>query len=362
MGVPVDLYLEGSDQHRGWFHSALLTAMATRGAAPYRAVLTHGFVLDGQGRAMSKSVGNVVAPEEIMKKYGADILRLWVASADYREDVRLSAEILAGLAEGYRKIRNTIRWALGNLDGFDPATQEVPVAEMEPIDRWAVARLADWVAKVKKSYQDYEFHIAYHATMQFCAVELSAQYFDIIKDRLYTAKKDGQPRRSAQTVLHLIAGDLVRMLAPVLSFTAEEAWSFLPAPATKSVFYAGFPERRRPPDADALEARYGRLLVLREVVQKALEQARQAKLIGSGLEAMVTVRAEGDDLALLESAKAELPVVFIVSKVLLERGPLAAEVARAPGLKCARCWGFFEDVGKDARHPEVCAKCAKALP
>src|SRR5512142_743535 len=228
MGVPVDLYLEGSDQHRGWFHSSLLTSMATRDAAPYRAVLTHGFVLDGQGRAMSKSVGNVVAPDQIIKKYGADILRLWVASTDYRDDVRVGDEILAGLAEGYRKIRNTIRWALGNLDGFDPAQDAVPVAEMEDIDRWAVARLADWVAKVKKAYQDYEFHIAYHATTQFCAVELSAQYFDIIKDRLYTAKRGGKPRRSAQTALYLVAGDLVRMLAPVLSFTAEEAWGFLP--------------------------------------------------------------------------------------------------------------------------------------
>ena len=362
MGVPVDLYLEGSDQHRGWFHSSLLTAMAIRDGAPYRAVLTHGFVLDGQGRAMSKSIGNVVAPEEIMKKYGADILRLWVASADYRDDVRVGDEILSGLAEAYRKIRNTIRWALGNLHGFDPATQSVPVEEMEPIDRWAVARLADWGAKVKKAYADYEFHLAYHATVQLCSVELSAQYFDIIKDRLYTARKDGKPRRSAQTALHLVAGDLVRMLAPVLSFTAEEAWGFLPEPPdADSVFYAGFPERARPTDAEALEARYGRLFQVREVVQKALEEARKAKLIGSGLDAMVTVRAEGEELAFLEGAAPELPAVFIVSKVLLERGPLSATVARAPGTKCARCWGFFEDVGKDPRHPEACAKCAAAL-
>jgi isoleucyl-tRNA synthetase len=361
MGLPVDLYLEGSDQHRGWFHSSLLTSMATRGAAPYRAVLTHGFVLDGQGRAMSKSVGNVVAPEEIIKKYGADILRLWVASADYRDDVRVGDEILGGLAEGYRKIRNTIRWALGNLDGFEPQRDAVPVAEMPPIDRWAMARLADWVAKVKRAYAEYEFHLAYHATIQLCAVELSAQYFDIIKDRLYTAKRDGRERRSAQTVLHAVAGDLVRLLAPVLSFTAEEAWSFLPAPRAESVFYAGFPERARPADADALEARYARLFEVRAVVQKALEEARRAKLIGSGLEARVTVRAEGDELELLEAARAELPTLFIVSKVALEKGPLAAEVAKAPGTKCARCWGWFEDVGSDARHPDVCAKCAAAL-
>jgi isoleucyl-tRNA synthetase len=362
MGVPVDLYLEGSDQHRGWFHSSLLTSMAVRGSAPYQAVLTHGFVLDAQGKAMSKSLGNTVAPDEVMKKYGADILRLWVASTDYRDDVRLGGEILAGLAEGYRKIRNTVRWALGNLDGFDPATQSVPVEEMEAIDRWAVSRLVEWEAKVKQAYADYEFHLAYHATVQLCAVELSAQYFDIIKDRLYTARKDGQPRRSAQTALHLIAGDLLRLLAPVLSFTAEEAWGFLPEPpAEDSVFYAGFPERTRPADAAALEARYERLFAVRGVVQKALEEARRAKLIGSGLEAQVTVRAEGDELAFLEANRAELPTLFIVSKVLLASGPLSAEVAKAPGTKCARCWGFYEDVGKDARHPELCGKCAAAL-
>ncbi len=365
MGVPVDLYLEGSDQHRGWFHSSLLTAMAIRDGAPYRQVLTHGFVLDGQGRAMSKSVGNVVAPEEIVKKYGADILRLWVASTDYREDVRVGDEILAGLAEGYRKVRNTVRWALGNLDGFDAATQTVAIEEMEPIDRWALARLAEWVAKVKQAYADYEFHVAYHATIQLCAVELSAQYFDIIKDRLYTARKDGKPRRSAQTALHLIAGDLVRMLAPILSFTAEEAWGFLPEPPdADSVFYAGFPERPRPADADALEARYAGLFAARVLVQKALEEARQQKRIGSSLEAMVTYRGPAAAIEELRRSEAELPAVFIVSRVALEEGEsdrAEVTVSPAPGRKCARCWGFHEDVGQDARHPEVCAKCAAAL-
>ncbi|HET9596850.1 MAG TPA: isoleucine--tRNA ligase [Anaeromyxobacteraceae bacterium] len=362
MGVPVDLYLEGSDQHRGWFHSSLLTGMAARGAPPYRAVLTHGFVLDAQGKAMSKSLGNTVAPEEILKKYGADILRLWVASTDYRDDVRVGDEILAGIAEGYRKIRNTVRWALGTLDGFDPAKDAVPVEEMEPIDRWAVARLADWVARVKQAYADYEYHLAYHATLQLCAVELSALYFDIIKDRLYTARRDGKPRRSAQTALHLVAGDLVRMLAPILSFTAEEAWGFLPEPPeADSVFYAGFPERPRPADAEALEARYGRLFGFRDTVKKALEEARQAKLIGKDLEAAVTLSARGDDLAFLRANAAELPVLFIVSGVELAEGATGAAVARAPGAKCPRCWGVYEDVGKDPRHPELCGKCAAAL-
>ena len=365
MGVPVDLYLEGSDQHRGWFHSSLIASMATRAAAPYRGVLTHGFVLDGQGRAMSKSVGNVVAPGEVIKKYGADVLRLWVASTDYRDDVRVGDEILAGLAEGYRKIRNTIRWALGNLDGFDPARDAVPVEELEPIDRWAVGRLAEWVAKVKRAYADYEFHLAYHATIQLCAVDLSAQYFDVIKDRLYTGRKDGKPRRSAQTALHLVAGDLVRMLAPVLSFTAEEAWGFLPgAPGVDSVFLAGFPDRPRPADADALDARYAGLLAARVPVQKALEQARREKRIGSGLEALVTYRAPAAALAPLREHLAELPTIFIVSRVVLEEsasGETEVVVAPAPGVKCARCWGFHEDVGRDPAHPDICGKCAAAL-
>jgi isoleucyl-tRNA synthetase len=361
LGVPVDLYLEGSDQHRGWFHSALLTGVAIRDAAPYEAVLTHGFVLDAQGKAMSKSLGNTVAPEEIMKKYGADILRLWVSAADYRDDVRIGDEIMAGLAEGYRKIRNTIRYMLGALDGFDPARDAVAQDELLPLDRWALARLAAWDEKVKAAYEDYEFHVAYHATMQFCAVELSALYFDVIKDRLYTWKKDGKERRSAQTVLWIVAQDVIRLLAPVLSFTATEAWGHLPGRPVESVFLAGLPARERPKDAEALEARYGRLFEVRALVQGKLEEARRAKLIGSGLEAMVTVSAEGEQLALLEEARAELPTLFIVSKVVLAKGPLSVQVARAPGVKCERCWIFAEDVGVDPKHPTLCAKCAGAI-
>jgi len=361
LGVPVDLYLEGSDQHRGWFHSSLLTGVAIRAKAPYEAVLTHGFVLDAQGKAMSKSLGNTVAPEEIIKKYGADILRLWVSASDYRDDVRIGEEIMAGLAEGYRKIRNTLRYLLGNLDGFDPAKHQVPVAEMEPIDRWALARLAAWDEKVKGAYEEYEFHVAYHATMQFCAVELSSIYFDVLKDRLYTAKRDGRARRSAQTALWIIAQDVMRLLAPILSFTAHEGWGYLPGRPAESVFLAGLPTRERPKDADALEAHYGKLFEVREVVQGKLEEARRAKLIGSGLEAMVTVRAEGEQRKLLEQAKAELPTLFIVSKVVLADGPLSAEVVRAPGQKCERCWVYAEDLGKNPAHPTVCGKCADAL-
>ncbi|HZY01974.1 MAG TPA: isoleucine--tRNA ligase [Anaeromyxobacteraceae bacterium] len=359
--VPVGLYLEGSDQHRGWFHSSLLTSMAVRGAAPYRAVLTHGFVLDGQGRAMSKSLGNTIAPEEIIKKYGAEILRLWVAASDYRDDVRVSLEILDGLAEGYRKIRNTLRWALGNLAGFDPARDALPLERLEPFDRWAYGRLQSWEEKVRQAYADYEFHLAYHATIELCSVDLSATWFDVIKDRLYTARADGPARRSAQTVLHLVAQDLTRLLAPVLSFTAHEAWQHLPGRPAESVFLAGLPERPRAADAEALEARYGRLLEVRAEVLRALEAARRDKLIGSGLEAMVTVAADGERLELLESARAELPALFIVSKVALGKGPPGVTVARAPGGKCERCWVFAEDLGADPAHPAICGKCADAL-
>jgi isoleucyl-tRNA synthetase len=296
-----------------------------------------------------------------VKKYGADILRLWVSASDYRDDVRVSEEILAGLAEGYRKIRNTVRYILGALADFDPAKDAVPVEELEPIDRWALAKLAAWDEKVTRAYEEYEFHLAYHATMQFCAVDLSALYFDIIKDRLYTWKKDGRPRRSAQTALHAIAVDVVRLLAPILSFTASEAWGYLPGRPAESVFLAGLPRRERPRDADALEARYGKLFEVRAVVQGKLEEARRAKLIGSGLEAMVTVRAEGEQRKLLEDARGELAALFIVSKVVLADGPLSAEVARAPGVKCERCWIYQEDVGNDPKHPTICGKCASAL-
>ena len=361
LGVPVDMYLEGSDQHRGWFHSALLTGVAIRGGAPYRSVLTHGFVLDGQGKAMSKSLGNVVAPEELIKKHGADVLRLWVAASDYRDDVRISDEIMNGLAEGYRKIRNTIRYALGAVDGFDPKAHAVPVERMEPLDRWAMARLAAWEEKVSAAYDASEFHVAYHATIQLCAVELSSLYFDIVKDRLYTARKDGPARRSAQTVLWAVAHDLCTVLAPVISFTASEAWEHLPGRPAESVFLAGLPRRERPADAAALEERYGALFEIRKAVQERLERARVAKLIGKSLEAAVTITAEGEQRRLLEAAGAELATLLIVSRVTLADGPFSVEVAVAPGQKCQRCWMQTEEVGQSAAHPALCRKCEAAI-
>jgi isoleucyl-tRNA synthetase len=284
-----------------------------------------------------------------------------VAASDYRDDVRISDEIMNGLAEGYRKIRNTIRYALGSCFDFDPARDAVPVAELEPIDRWMVARLAAWQEKVRAAYEGYEFHVAYHATMQLCAVELSALYFDVIKDRTYTFKAGGKARRSAQTVLWWVAHDLCTWLAPILSFTASEAWGELPGRPVPSVFLAGLVERARPADADALEARYAALFAVREAAQKALETARAAKQIGKSTEAALLIRAEGAQRALLEEARAELAALFIVSKVTLADGPLAVEVSPAPGVKCPRCWTFAEDTGRNAAHPELCGKCVTAL-
>jgi isoleucyl-tRNA synthetase len=275
--------------------------------------------------------------------------------------VRVGDEILSGLAEGYRKIRNTVRWALGNLADFDPSRDAVPVEALEPFDRWAYAKLVEWQDKVERAYADYEFHVAYHATMELVSVTLSSVYYDVVKDRLYTARKDGPPRRSAQTVLHWVAQDLLRLLAPVLSFTAHEAWGHLPGRPAGSVFEAGFPQRAAPADAGALLERYGRLLEIRGDVLKALEAARRDKLIGSGLEARVVLRAEGEVLARLRASAAELAALFIVSRVDLVEGPPQVTVERAPGEKCERCWIYAEDRGADPRHPTVCGKCAAAL-
>jgi isoleucyl-tRNA synthetase len=373
--LPVDLYLEGSDQHRGWFHSSLLVGVGTRDSSPYEACLTHGFVVDGQGRKMSKSVGNTVSPEQIIKQYGAEILRLWVASSDYRDDVRLSDQILKGLSEGYRKIRNTLRYALSNLYDFDPAQHPVADAQLLPLDRWAKARTADLVARVRKAYEAYEFHLVYHSVVDFCAMDLSAIYFDVLKDRLYTAKADSLTRRSAQTVLYRLTKDLLRVLAPVMSFTAEEAWAELPGQKAASVFLADFPEGSEAADPE-LTRTFDKLLAVRAAVQGLLEVARQAKVIGASLEARLTLHATDEARAFLQQHLHELPGYFIVSQVALvdeppEGGqPLSlgaafgapaqvwAKVDRALGQKCPRCWAWSQKVGEGT---EVCEKCQAAL-
>jgi isoleucyl-tRNA synthetase len=375
LGLPIDLYLEGSDQHRGWFHSSILVGVGTRDQSPYRSCLTHGFVVDGEGKKMSKSQGNTVAPDRLIKQYGAEILRLWVASSDYRDDVRLSEQILKSLVEGYRKIRNTVRFALSNLYDFDPTRDQIAPEELLPLDRWARSRLSELIQKVTRAYREYEFHIVYHAVVDFCAMDLSALYFDIIKDRLYTSKATGKARRSAQTVLHEIAANLLRELAPVMSFTAEEAWQLLPGHSEESVFLAGLPLGTEISVDPGLMALYESLFAIRSEVQKLLEVARRDKLIGSSLEARVVLAATGADRELLQRAAAELPALFIVSQVELVDSPSAemqplkvstpsgtielhAAVQRALGHKCPRCWTYAEEVGRD---DEICAKCRAAL-
>ncbi len=373
MGLPGDLYLEGSDQHRGWFQSSLLVSVASRGHAPYREVLTAGFVVDGEGRKMSKSIGNTVKPEKLIQQLGAEIVRLWVAAADYRDDVRLSESILRNLAEGYRKIRNTLRYALSNLYDFDPAKDAVPESELLPLDRWVLARLDDVVARVRRAYDEYDFHLVYHALVDFCGSDLSALHFDISKDRLYTWKATGHARRSGQTVLHRILLDVTRLLAPVTSFTAEEVWEHLPGRPAPSVFLAGLPQAtgRRDP---ALMETFDRLFSLRSAVQQQLEAARRDKLIGSSLEAKVVLHADAEGREFLVRHLRELPTLLIVSQVALEKeltermvrttaslpgaGHLGIEVRKADGAKCPRCWTYAPEVAAGA---DVCPKCQEAL-
>ncbi len=378
---PADLYLEGSDQHRGWFHSALLTAVTTDGRAPYKAVLTHGFVVDGAGKKMSKSAGNVVAPQDVIKQSGAEILRLWVSAQDYREDLRISREILDHLVEAYRKIRNTCRFLLSNLYDFDPATQAVPYDQLSEVDRWALGRLGELIPRVLGAYEAFEFHTVFHALNNFCSVDLSAVYLDILKDRLYTFHKNDRLRRGSQTVLLEALVGLTKLMAPILTFTAEEIWKMLPEAARRhaeqpSVHLASFP-KADPRWADQqLAQRWERLLAVRSVVQGALEQQRRAKVIGSSLEAQVLLSAEPKLHELLRQYESELPALFIVSQVKLGRVEKVAteghaasdpslgievDIKRAEGTKCERCWNYRSSVGASAPHPTLCDRCVGAL-
>ncbi|MDR1735896.1 MAG: isoleucine--tRNA ligase [Oscillospiraceae bacterium] len=357
---PADLYLEGGDQYRGWFQSSLLTAVATKDCkAPYRAVSTNGWVNDRDGNKMSKSKGNVLDPMAVCAQYGADILRLWVSSVDYHSDVFFSQETFKSLTEIYLKIRNTCRFLLGNLSDFDP---DSPCEELSEIDGWALTRLDALVGRVLESYEKYEYHTIFHAIHNFCVIDMSNFYLDIIKDVLYCERKDSPLRRGAQTVLYRVLDTLTRLVAPVLAFTSEEIWGFMShhkGTELESVLFNDMPEKGAY-SADwgaAKQAKWEKLAALRLEVNKALETARAAKVIGKSLEAAVTIRAEGEmyDL-LLENAKL-LPQVLIVSKVTLEKGAGAVEVGFAPGGKCERCWGYFEDLGTDPAHPTLCPRC-----
>lgn len=372
---PADMYLEGSDQHRGWFQSSLLTSVATEGKAPYRAVLTHGYVVDGEGRKMSKSVGNTVAPQEVIAQYGADIIRLWAASSDYKADIRISKEILKQLSEVYRKIRNTIRYILGNTNDFNYETDKVEFKDMLELDRWALMHMQLLKKEVSAAYESYDFHVLYHAIHNFCSIEMSSYYLDILKDRLYASyKADSFERRSAQTAMYEIMLDLVVMIAPVLSFTMEEVWQFMKKPASmpESVFMMPWPECKEEYIDEALESKWDNFIEIRSEITRVLEGARRAKTIGHSLDAKVELHATGEALAILRSVEGDLATLLIVSQAKLVEGlaggveatgreDLKVTVQAAEGEKCERCWIYSDTVGKDAEHPTVCARCAAAL-
>jgi isoleucyl-tRNA synthetase len=371
---PADLYLEGSDQHRGWFHSSLLASVGTRNRAPYKAVLTHGFVVDGNGHKMSKSLGNVIAPEEIIRQYGAEILRLWVSAEDYRDDIRISPDILKRLSEAYRRIRNTCRFLMGNLNDFDPGKDSVTYTEMLELDRFALHQLQELTQKVRTAYERFEFHRVYHALHNYCVVDLSAFYLDILKDRLYTSAPDGLMRRSAQTAVWQILTTLLKLMAPILSFTSEEAWWHLPHREGESVHAQLFPEVDETLRDSALDERWTEILLLRGEVARVLEVARQAKIIGHALDAEVKLALPRQVAERLAGQEELLRTVFIVSKVTLveasqlenptegvEMEGLLVEVLPAVGEKCERCWVRTETVGQFANHPKICHRCHGVL-
>jgi isoleucyl-tRNA synthetase len=388
---PADLYLEGSDQHRGWFHSALLTSIGTRGTSPYEAVLTHGFVVDGDGRKMSKSLGNVIAPQEVMDKYGAEILRLWVAGEDYREDIRISEEILKRLSEAYRRIRNTFRFILGNLHDFDPENDMVSYNDLTELDRLTLTRLTKLTERVGRAYEKYEFHTIYHSIHNFCTVDLSSFYLDIIKDRLYTFKAQSAGRRAAQTTIYSVLDHLVRLIAPVLVFTTDEAWGLMPGQRAESVHLSEMPKPKTEWLDEDLQEKWDLILKVKEVASRALEFARKDKIIGHSLDAKVAIfktdeltreemkklikveRSTEELKKFLSKEEAALKEILIVSQfavvdkqpggagVIKEFPGFGIAIAKADGEKCERCWNITPTVGKDEEHKTICERCLRAL-
>jgi isoleucyl-tRNA synthetase len=372
---PVDIYLEGSDQHRGWFHSSLLVSVAGRGVAPYRQVLTHGFFVDETGRKMSKSVGNVVAPQKVMQSLGADVLRLWVAATDYSGEMSVSDEILKRMSESYRRMRNTVRFLLGNMAGFDPARDALPVERLLDIDRWALARAARLQDEITEAYRNYEFHSIYQKVHNFCVVEMGSFWLDILKDRLYTMPAKSGGRRSAQTAMFHIAEAMVRWLAPILSFTAEEIWKYLPGPRDASVFFSTWWTLPGVSPDSAVD--WDAVIALKIDVSRELERLRAAGELGAPLEAAVDVyldeaqhcrmSALGDELRfVLITSQARLrpaserPATAVAAESVAKEGAwISVGVLEAP--KCARCWHRREDIGRDPRHPEICARCVTNL-
>ena len=376
---PADMYLEGSDQHRGWFQSSLLTAVASRHRAPYRIVLTHGFTVDGEGKKMSKSLGNTIAPEDVINKYGADIIRLWAISSDYSVDVRISEEILQQLVESYRKIRNTIRFILGNLNGFDPSKDIVSKEDMYKLDLWIMDRLQRLIKDVKYAYENWQFHIIAHKLLDFCNIDLSSFYLDIVKDRLYCSGPTTD-RKAAQTVLYHTLNAILAMLAPILVFTTEEAYSVFKdeilepsgVQYEESVHLLDFPAPDPEFIDDSLEEVWKTLIEVRKDVLKQIEVLRGEKIIGHSLEAEVSLYADDDTFKLLKDNLPELEPMFVVSKVTLHRKDEAPEgtyfgetvgvkVQKSAHNKCKRCWKYDESVGKDREYPDLCDRCAKVV-
>ncbi|HET9862368.1 MAG TPA: class I tRNA ligase family protein, partial [Steroidobacteraceae bacterium] len=373
---PVDIYLEGSDQHRGWFHSSLLMSEALYGHAPYKSVLTHGFTVDEKGFKMSKSLGNVIEPKKVMSTSGADVLRLWIAATDYANEMALSDEILKRMSESYRRMRNTVRFLLGNMAGFDPTADAVPVEQMVAIDRWALARTAALHEEIVEAYRKYEYHVIYQKVLNFCVADLGGFYLDLLKDRLYTTPKQGVARRSAQTALFHVAESMVRWLAPILSFTADEIWSFMPGKRSESVFLETWHQVPATP-ADAID--WNLFIQLKTAVAQELEKLRVAGSVGSSLDGEVEVFAKDEFLEKLKALGPELRFLLITSEAVVKRvsnaaGPpvgaiKVAEIAKEGGVwirvqpssapKCERCWHHRPEVGSNAGHPTICGRCVE---
>ncbi len=364
LSYPVDLYLEGNDQYRGWFQSSLLTSVATEGIAPYKTVLTHGMILDMEKRKMSKSLGNGISPQEVIEQYGADVLRLWVASCDYQSDVSISREILKQSSEAYRKIRNTARYILGNISDFDPDKNMVETKDMMPIDKWAVKTLNALIEKVNNAYDKFEFHQVYHSVHNFCVVDMSNFYLDVLKDRLYTEKPDSFERRSAQSAIYLILDAMTRMLTPILAYTSDEIWRFMPHKSgdnTENVLFNDMPKAIDIDVDDEFMNTWAMISDLRDSVKKEIELVVKDKLIKGSLEAKVTLTASGDYLEFLNKVSDEIKPALIVSDVEIKEGAgeLEIKVEKAEGEKCERCWSISKSVGLNTAHPTLCDKCCK---
>ncbi len=369
---PADLYLEGADQYRGWFQSSLLTSVATKGVAPYKTVVTHGWVVDGEGKKMSKSIGNVIIPDDVVKQYGADILRLWVASSDYHADIRVSNDILKQLSEAYRKIRNTARFVLGCIGDFNPDTDSVEDSAFTEIDRFALERLNELVATCRKAYDNFEYHLIFHAIHNFCVLDMSNFYLDVLKDRLYVENKNSVTRRAAQTAIYRILDTLTLLIAPILAFTSDEIWQFMPHSSdrdARNVMFNDMPEAKETADSELL-ARWDKIHTVRDDVKKALELARSEKVIGASLDASVTIFADGETYDFLTSISDILPGVLIVSELKIVKGgegefkgeqDFTVTVKHAEGKKCARCWAYSNTVGTVEGNEDICERCARVL-